>query len=84
MASLMQGNQRMEDLKSTVWFRTMRSYFLSTEVIKMALEEDTHCCFSLIQHSLDLVLAQWPGARVLGIERVSRVKVGDIDLQICV
>lgn len=60
----------MEDLKSTVWFRTMRSSFLSTEVIKMALEEDNHCYFSLIQHSLDLVLAQWPGARVLGIESV--------------
>lgn len=32
--------------KSMTWFRAMGSYFLSMEVIKVALEEDNHCCSS--------------------------------------
>lgn len=36
----------MKGLKSTVWFRGMGSCFLSMDMIKTALEEDNHCCFS--------------------------------------
>ena len=49
--SLMQGNQIMEGLrKNHDVLSGMRSYRLSAEVIKMALEEDDCCCSSQIRY----------------------------------